>query len=634
MRILRILTLCFFVVTGARAAEPVAIVYSLTGEASLLAPDHRPLRLFERLPAGAIVEAGAATRVELAFGNGRRYELGGSSRVKLGPKGLASRTGPVRSLPKVPPLPRLAPIAAKDRPGPRAGAVRIRTEIITGLHPDRGFTSLPSAIRLRFDPVPAAPGYRIRILDQTGETRFQIDTQETKVEVPPGALKPGESYLWTVETRDRPGGVARGEATLTLLDQGRARAREKLRIWVERSGSAEDHALLTAVDQALGLSESCRPGLVIETVAPESAASLAGLKPGDQLFSWCLETTCHELRTPFAWLDVQMDELQRGGVVVEGTRGSESLRWPLLPTLQGITVAPNRCADAALWLLADAAQLRAKARQWSEADAAYEAALAQARAMGEVRAEPHLLMAWSETLLLHGDLAGARQQLERALALEEKHRPEGMGVATVLNRLGNVIEKQDDLAEADRLYRRAYGLIVPAAPGSGTEAAVTNNLAVTAGRRGDLAQSEIHAARALAIREKLTPASPAIIPALLNYGILIYVRGDYAGAEAAFLRARGILEKNKPESVELATVLHNLGVLANERGDHESAEDLFQREHAIFEKIDPSGNLLRDSLGGLGEVALRQGHGAEAERWWRGAQAIAEKLNPKGRKNI
>ena len=680
MRYLCILGLAGFLSLPAAAIEPVAIVYSLAGEASLTAPARRSLRLFDRLPAGTTVEVKPDSRLALAFVSGIRYELGERSRVTIGQKDLASRTGPVRPLPRVPPLPRLSPIAGADRPGPKAGAVRIRAEIIRGLDPDHGTMSLAEATRLRFEPVPAAPGYKIQILDRTGETLFKLDTQDTKVSVPPGVLEPGKDYRWTVETRGRPGAVVRGEAALVTLDRSRARAREELRRWVQRSEHMDDRLLLAAVDQTLGVSEHCRlsiSGLVVETVAPDSAASLAGLMPGDRLLSWCRSSgegkDCvaeGDLRTPFDWLDVHMDDVQRGGVAITGLRGSETLRWNLLPMTQGLAVAPlfqgalaeayessrgreqagdprsaaveleraailadDNCPEEAIWLLTRAAQLHAQARQGSETDAGYEKALSKARSLGAAGAEPHLHLEWSERLLQRSEFQQARQQLERALSLMEKNRPESLGVSTVLVRLGNVLERQDDLDKAERLYRRAFDLVLRLAPGGGAEAAAANNLAVTTGRRGDLAQAERYAARALAIREELTPESEAIVPALLTYGNLVYARGDYAGAEAAFLRARKILEQAQPDSRGLAITLHNLGVLAHERGDQEAAENLFRRELAIFEKIDPSGAQLRDSLMGLGEVALRQRKGQEAEKLWQRALDIAEKLRPRGLKS-
>jgi CHAT domain-containing protein/Tfp pilus assembly protein PilF len=429
---------------------------------------------------------------------------------------------------------------------------------------------------------------------------------------------------------------------------------------------------------ALATHASCpfsAPGVIIETVTPESAAFRAGLMPGDRLVSWCRtsggDKGCAargDLHSPFDWLDVQMEDVQRAGVDVEGTRGTESRHWSLLPTIQGVTVAPllrgepaaayqgsrdreqagdpaaaareieraaklldpSRCAAPALWLQMRAAQLHDKARQWSETDAEHQAALAAARTLGATRAEVYLRTSWADILLRRGEAARARQQLEQVLELEEKKDSESLGVATILNRFGNVAERQDNLDEADRFYKRTFDLVLRIAPGSGAEAAVANNLAVIAGRRGNLAQAESYVARALAIREKLTPAGDALIPSLMTYGNVIYARGDFAGAEAAFLRGKKILEKFKPESIDLAKTLHDLGEIAHRRGDDDAAENLFRRELALFEKLDPSGKLERDTLIGLGEVALQRRQGAQAEESWRRALAISEKLNPKG----
>jgi hypothetical protein len=259
MRSLKILALGVLVTiplcAPAGASEPVAIVYSLSGEASLAAPGtaRRPLRLFDRLSAGTKVEVGTGSRVALAFVNGRRYELGEQSGVKIGTKDLVSRSGPVRTLPRVPPLPRLAPIAAEDRPGARAGAVRVRAERIAGLYPRDGAASLADRARLVFRPFEGVERYQVEVRDDHGRTIYQVEVDTSQVLVPTGILQPGTSYYWAVRTLDRPGAIAAGEAAFVTLPEQTSRSREALRAAIGPTGDGEAQQLLSAVDLNLGL---------------------------------------------------------------------------------------------------------------------------------------------------------------------------------------------------------------------------------------------------------------------------------------------------------------------------------------------------------------------------------------------
>ncbi len=293
----------------------------------------------------------------------------------------------------------------------------------------------------------------------------------------------------------------------------------------------------------------------------------------------------------------------------------------------------NHCAYTELWLRDRAAKLRQRAQQWPEVDAGYEAALAKAQALRAARVESQLHVGWWEALWLRGDLTGARQQLETALALEEKDHPESLFIVWVLIKLSATVEKQDHLDEADSLSRRAYDLARRVAPGSNAEASTANNLAATTAMRGDLAQAERYLGRSLAILEKLKVSDRWILTMLWNYGELHLDRGDLAGAEDAFLRAKRALENVQTEGKELATTLHSLGRIAAQRGDHDAAESLFRRELILLEKLDPNSDLMRERLTGLGDLALLRHHGERAEELWRRALAISENLNPMGPKS-
>jgi len=241
----------------------VALVYSLAGKAALASSprERRPLRLFDRLPEGTTVEVELDSRLALAFANGRRYELGERSRVALGRADLSSRSGPVRTLPRVPPLPYLPPIDKDEKPGRSSGAPLIRAERITGLYPRCGAATLAGATVLRFQPVDGGEKYRVEIQDRRGNAIFAEETATAEVRVPAGLLKPGVRYGWTVRTIERVGPVATGEADFVTLPAEAAEKREALREAIEKEGDGLSLALLAEVDRSLGLLAEARDEL-------------------------------------------------------------------------------------------------------------------------------------------------------------------------------------------------------------------------------------------------------------------------------------------------------------------------------------------------------------------------------------
>jgi hypothetical protein len=158
----------------------------------------------------------------------------------------------VRSLPAVPPLPRLSAIAEEENPGVSSGAVHIRGERITGLYPRHGSATLAGEATLRFEPVEGGGKYRVEVQDRRGTIVFSTETTDPEVNTGT-TLKPGTRYEWTVRTIDRLGPVAAGQADFVTLSAEEAEAREALRTAVASTGEGESLALLAEVDRSLGL---------------------------------------------------------------------------------------------------------------------------------------------------------------------------------------------------------------------------------------------------------------------------------------------------------------------------------------------------------------------------------------------
>lgn len=307
--------------TSGPPKAPVTIVYVLTGEASQKAPGQprQPIRLFDRLPAGAVLDVAPGAHLTLAFASGNRWALGGGARATLGATDLGSRAGDVRRLPSVPPLPRLAPIRKDEHAGRRAGAVRIRGERIKGLYPDCGATAMASATVLRFQAVEGPERYKIEVQDGKGEVVFAADTDEAEMRLPADLLHPGAPYHWSVRTMGRTLGEARGEAGFTTLDRDTARRREALRR--AAAGQGELTALLAGLDRQLGLLAEARDEL-------RSAVAAA---PGDAALSAALAEVEQDLSTDPEDDSAPSVPAEQGLAVEEVAVGSAAARAGIVP---------------------------------------------------------------------------------------------------------------------------------------------------------------------------------------------------------------------------------------------------------------------------------------------------------------
>ncbi len=267
MRISAALLICGALTARATTAqdagsrEIVGLISELSGPASITSqPSRSPEKAqrFDAIVVGATLEMGPESRGTIVLVDGRRFELGPDARAALGVTGLASSSGPVSELPRLPTLPRIAALDDSRPQGPAAG-VRVRGDVVAGLRPFHAVLAT-QATTLRFEPVKRASRYEVAVEDDAGRRVFVGETAGTEMVVPAGTLKPGASYHLTVQTVDKVGGAARGSSRFTTLSDEQMRARDKLRQALQAEGGTGWRALLAEIDRRLGLFEEALNG--------------------------------------------------------------------------------------------------------------------------------------------------------------------------------------------------------------------------------------------------------------------------------------------------------------------------------------------------------------------------------------
>ena len=411
----------------------------------------------------------------------------------------------------------------------------------------------------------------------------------------------------------------------------------------------------------LGAHQELGKGVVINAVKKSSEAERAGLQVGDVLQSWARGDAQGEIESPFDLPQIEIEQAPRRTVTLEGLRGTEKRVWALGPGSWGVHVRPNlpeslyieeekliaagKTQDAAQywrsaalqtkesqpawlapWFLYHAAELLADARQWKEADTAYENAVEEGEKAGSaIRLQ--LLRAWAASFELRANWAGA-ERCYQAAAEDPKSGSKSLVFSDTLDGLGRAAFHRGDLAAAERYYSRALEIQMQFAPNSLSLATTLNGLGSTMQYRGDLAKGEEYCSKGLAIREKLAPGSLDVAASLNNLGNLAFSRGDLGKAEDYHTRALAIREKLAPDSVDLASSLSNLGLVAWHRGDLTKAEQYHQRALPILEKLAPESTSVANALTSLGLVAWKRGDLAKAEQYHQRALVILEKLAP------
>jgi hypothetical protein len=240
------------VVFAEEPGDAVAIVYSLSGPVSIRDGQSPPraVHLFDWLKAGAGLAVEPSSKMMLAFRNGLRYELGGNARASVGPNDLLSRSGPIRTLSTVPPLPLFSALLGVSLAHPETAAVRLRAQGIGHLSPGGDSAVLGDIAVLTFGAVTNAATYTVTVEDEQGRIVFQTQTPLSSVSVSP--LKPGRRYHWSVRTVDAAGWALRGDDDFSTLAEPLAKARTTFLEAID-AHDADALALAAEMDERLGL---------------------------------------------------------------------------------------------------------------------------------------------------------------------------------------------------------------------------------------------------------------------------------------------------------------------------------------------------------------------------------------------
>lgn len=404
------------------------------------------------------------------------------------------------------------------------------------------------------------------------------------------------------------------------------------------------------------------PGVVVERIAPGSAAEHAGLRPGDRLVRWRQETDGAPdegvLASPFDLLDVELERAPRGPVTLAFERDGEARAASLWPDDWGLEVRPDLPPEALtdlgllrqptspsfetatqrlrgtaaalpdparrLWLALQVARAEAIAGRTGDWEAALAEALREAGGAAP-GAEPHLWTALGRLRERQGRAADAGAAFSRAIALGDGGGPESLALAARLeDRARLALRLPRELGEAVSLEERATALRERAAPKSLAQASGLCLLGRLTAERGDIPGALERLRRGAALAESLAPESAPYGRCAYSLAYILMASAGLDEAEPLLQRALTVQRRRDPDGPEHAASVSLLGVLHNLRGDPHEAERLLFQALALRERSGAEPLSLASTWTSLGVMAKARGDLAEAERRYQRALSLIE----------
>ncbi|MDO8400769.1 MAG: CHAT domain-containing protein [Bradyrhizobium sp.] len=263
--------------------------------------------------------------------------------------------------------------------------------------------------------------------------------------------------------------------------------------------------------------------------------------------------------------------------------------------------------------------------------------LPSAQTASRTTAEARTLAGRIKELVKAGKYAEAIPLQQRVLAIGEKGT-DHQDVATSLNNLAFLYDKQGRYADAEPLLKRALAIFEKSlGPDHPSVAVSLNSLATLYENQGRYEEAGPLYKRALAIREKsLGPNHSDVASSLNNLAGLYKEQGRYADAEPLYKRALAIFTKSLGvDHPETAIALNNLAQLYKDQARDADAEPLYKQSVAIFEKaLGPDHPNVAALLNNLAGLYGNQGRYVDAELLHKRSLAIREKALGPGHPNV
>ncbi|MEM9998770.1 MAG: FxSxx-COOH system tetratricopeptide repeat protein [Bacteroidota bacterium] len=230
-----------------------------------------------------------------------------------------------------------------------------------------------------------------------------------------------------------------------------------------------------------------------------------------------------------------------------------------------------------------------------------------------------------------GDLPAAREAFERALAIDQAtYGPDHPEVAIRLNNLGDVLRALGDLPAAREAFERAITVTNAAyGPGHPNVAIFLSSYGLVLQDLGNLPAALTAFEHALAIDQSTYgPYHPNVTRRINNLGLVLQDLGDLPAAREAFERALAIDQATYgPDHPEVAIRLNNLGDVLRALGDFPAAREAFERALAISEATYGSDHpTVAIRVNNLGTVLWDLGDFPAARAAYERALAILERL--------